>query len=79
LISTSLGVSNFYLLFINFKATLISNLRRVYKLLDMPPLLLIINSRIPDDLFDILGRLLENSVSSFFLTERSMFSRILKY
>jgi hypothetical protein len=32
------GVSNFYLLFINFKATLISNLRRVYKLLDTPPI-----------------------------------------
>jgi hypothetical protein len=29
-------MSNFYLLFMNFKATLIGNLRRVYKLLDMP-------------------------------------------
>jgi|GEM_PF-3794663 len=30
------GVSNYYLLFINFKATLISNLGRVYELLDTP-------------------------------------------
>jgi hypothetical protein len=31
------GVSNFYLLLINFKATLISNLGRIHESLDTPP------------------------------------------